>query len=179
MSKEQEVRAMAREICIATHSNGKCDCTDTLKRICEGSTLADCETLYESGYRKCDIIEQRTAKIIKDKGEQMPNDMQQEECERQQKEYERMKYENFIYRGERVVLLGKIATLRNLLAEWAKKHENEANEAFEVQKVVRETLRETLKDFVNELTREPRVSKYGLEFVAVVDIIATLEGYLK
>lgn len=64
MNKEQEVRAMAREICIATHSNGKCDCTDTLKRICEGSTLADCETLYESGYRKCDIIEQRTAKSI-------------------------------------------------------------------------------------------------------------------
>lgn len=54
MNKEQEVRAMAREICIATHSSGKCDCTDTLKRICEGSTLADCETLYEAGYRKRD-----------------------------------------------------------------------------------------------------------------------------
>lgn len=52
MSKEQEVRAMAREICIATHSDGKCDCTDTLKRICEGSTLADCEALYNAGYRK-------------------------------------------------------------------------------------------------------------------------------
>ena len=66
MSKEQEVRAMAREICIATHSDGKCDCTDTLKRICEGSTLADCETLYEAGYRKRSIIEQQTARSIAD-----------------------------------------------------------------------------------------------------------------
>lgn len=64
MNKEQEVKAMAREICIATHSSGKCDCSDTLKRICEGSTLADCETLYEAGYCKRDIIEQRTAKSI-------------------------------------------------------------------------------------------------------------------
>lgn len=63
MSKEQEVRAMAREICIAAHSDGKCDCTDTLKRICEGSTLADCETLYKQ-YRKRDIIERETAKNI-------------------------------------------------------------------------------------------------------------------
>lgn len=64
MSKEQEVRAMAREICIATHSDGKCDCTDTLKRICEGSTLADCEALYNAGYRKDNEIERRTAKNI-------------------------------------------------------------------------------------------------------------------
>ena len=66
MSKDQEVRAMAREICIAVHSDGKCDCTDTLKRICEGSTLADCETLYNAGYRKIDTIEKLTARDIAD-----------------------------------------------------------------------------------------------------------------
>lgn len=64
MSKEQEIRKMAREICIALHSDGKCDCSDTLKRNCEGSTLADCETLYNVGYRKRDIIEKQTAKSI-------------------------------------------------------------------------------------------------------------------
>ena len=64
MSKEQEIREMAREICIALHSDGKCDCTDTLKRNCEGSTLADCETLYEAGYRKGYVFARETAKNI-------------------------------------------------------------------------------------------------------------------
>ncbi len=60
-----------------------------------------------------------------------------------------------------------------------KEYENAANEIFEVQKAVRETQRETLKNFVNELIREPRINEHGLEFVAVVDIVAMLEGYLK
>ena len=64
MSKEQEIRKMAREICIALHSDAKCDCTDMLKRSCEGSTLADCEALYEAGYRRHDIIERETARSI-------------------------------------------------------------------------------------------------------------------
>ncbi len=64
MTKEQEIREMARAICIAFHSDGKCDCAATLKRICEDSTLADCKTLYEASYRKRSIIEQQTARSI-------------------------------------------------------------------------------------------------------------------
>lgn len=64
MTREIEIRKMAREICIAFHSDGKCDCGDKIKNICEGSTLADCEKLYNTGYRQRDIIEKQTAKNI-------------------------------------------------------------------------------------------------------------------